>query len=103
MRKLEALAQQLRGNLDKAVQAVAEQAIGEVMVRAPVDTGALKASIHVEPKTTDNERTVADGVNYGIYQEFGTVKMAARPFMLPGVLAAAEGFKDAIGEWVFDQ
>ena len=28
---------------------------------------------------------VADGVNYGIHQEFGTVKMAAHPFMVPAL------------------
>ncbi len=103
MSKLESLLRHCQGNLDKAVHAVAEQAVAEVMMRAPVDTGALRASIHVEPKTADGERTVADGVAYGIYNEFGTVKMPARPFMLPGVLAASKGFAAAVSEWVFEK
>lgn len=47
-----------------------------------VDTGTLRNSIHVEkPKLL--VRRIADGVNYGIMLEYGTRKMAARPFMGP--------------------
>mgnify|MGYP001561716920 CR=1 FL=1 len=42
-------------------------------------------------------RILHDGVNYGIYQEFGTRYMAAHPFMTPALVAVAEplaqGFK----------
>jgi len=51
-----------------------------------VDTGALRASIHVEkPKTL--ARDIMDGVEYGVYLEFGTSspRMAARPWLTPAV------------------
>jgi len=38
---------------------------------------------------------VADGVEYGIYQEFGTVKMGAQPFMSPAVEAVRPGWDAA--------
>lgn len=40
-------------------------------------------------------RIVADGVTYGIYQELGTSKMAAQPFMVPAVEAVRPGFNQA--------
>jgi len=36
---------------------------------------------------------VADGVEYGLYQEMGTSRNAAHPFMVPAVEAHREGFK----------
>lgn len=53
-----------------------------------VDTGALKGSIHAKP---DRPLTwiVADAVEYGVHLEFGTTRMAARPFMVPGLVWTA--------------
>jgi phage gpG-like protein len=50
-----------------------------------VDTGTLRASIHVE-MTDALTALVSDGVAYGVYLEFGTTRMPARPFMLPGLI-----------------
>jgi len=47
-----------------------------------VNTGALRASIHVE-NLGQFRRGIATGVDYAIHLEFGTTKMAARPFMVP--------------------
>lgn len=47
-----------------------------------VDTGALRASIHVEVLST-YKRGIATGVEYALPLELGTSRMAARPFMLP--------------------
>lgn len=54
-----------------------------------VDTGALRASIHVE-MTDALTALVSDGVEYGVHLEFGTSRMGARPFMVPGLLWAAQ-------------
>ena len=56
---------------------------GHAKRRAPVDSGRLRASIHTYPKTPASVITVSDGVKYGNYQEFGTMKMKAQPFMRP--------------------
>ena len=60
-------------------------------MRAPVDTGALKNSLHVEHMARLLNR-VADGVEYGIYQEFGTHKMAAQPFLIPAIEAERDNW-----------
>lgn len=49
-----------------------------------VDTGALVNSIIVEPQGRDTW-ILHDGVEYGVFLEYGTVKMAARPFFLPAI------------------
>jgi HK97 gp10 family phage protein len=51
---------------------------------APVDTGALRNSLNSE-QITPVLWKVQDGVTYGIYQELGTYKMAAQPFLIPAV------------------
>jgi HK97 gp10 family phage protein len=57
---------------------------GQAKTRAPVDTGHLRSSIagRMEAATTG---VVEAGAHYAIYQEFGTYKMAAQPFMLPAL------------------
>lgn len=56
-----------------------------------VDTGALQSSIHVETPGPFT-RLVGDGVEYGVYLEFGTKHMAARPWLLPAVETEREPF-----------
>lgn len=57
---------------------------------APVDTGRLRASITTEPKRPADRIMVRDGVKYGIHQEFGTVNMAASPFLRPAKTIAVK-------------
>lgn len=47
-----------------------------------VDTGTLRASIKWKP-TGKLKYQISDGVHYGVYLEYGTSRMAARPFMGP--------------------
>lgn len=68
---------------DAVIAAVnAIQALAQTIVA--VDTGNLKNSIHVEQKS----RFIAyvlTMVMYAHFVEFGTVKMAAQPYMRPAV------------------
>lgn len=48
------------------------------------------------------ERIIADGVTYGIYNELGTSKMPAHPFMSPAVEAAQGGFMSAAAQVTTD-
>jgi hypothetical protein len=79
--------------LDAWLRSMAHDINGDVVqsfgsgVSAPgdppgVDTGALRASMHVE-KVENLHYVVADGVEYGVYLEMGTETMAPRPFMNP--------------------
>ena len=66
---------------------------------APVDTAALRNSLLSESRMTDDLTfTVSDGVEYGIFQELGTSKMAAQPFLVPAIEAWRERFLNAFGE-----
>ena len=49
-----------------------------------VDYGALRGSMRVE-RMRLLEYKIRDGVEYGIFLEYGTTRMAARPFVLPVV------------------
>jgi HK97 gp10 family phage protein len=63
---------------------------------APVDTGALRNSITSESHLEEDLLyIVQDGVEYGIFQELGTSKMAAHPFIIPAIEAFAQRFLEA--------
>jgi HK97 gp10 family phage protein len=47
------------------------------------DTGYLASNINVQPSTTGLSGSVESRANYSAHLEFGTSKMAARPFMQP--------------------
>ena len=50
---------------------------------APVDTGNLRQSI--DHKTEKNSVHIGTNTEYAPYQEFGTVKQKAQPFLTPAV------------------
>jgi HK97 gp10 family phage protein len=64
-----------------AQREIAKDILHDAQMHAPVDTGALKASGHIE----DNGKTVSVvfDVSYARYVEFGTSKMRAQPFLTP--------------------
>jgi len=67
-------------------------------ISVDVDLAVLDNLIANTGKTA--ERIVADGVNYGIYQELGTSKMGAQPFMSPAVEDVRGGFMQAAAQVV---
>ncbi len=79
--------QQLRRELEPRAQALIDKVSFDVQSdaqdRAPVRTGFLKSTIHVEVGRLLNK--VAVGAEYAIYQEFGTRFMAAHPFLVPAL------------------
>ena len=56
----------------------------------PVDTGALRDSLEREMEGAT--AILHDGVEYGVYQELGTSKMAAQPFFFSAVEAYMNPF-----------
>lgn len=74
----------VKPNSAKIVAQAALKVEAQAKVNAPVDTGALKNSLNSEQMNPLLWR-VQDGVTYGIYQELGTYKMAAQPFLIPAV------------------
>jgi len=85
-KRLDAIIARLPAEAERLVRSGAAAVEARAVVFAPVDTGALMNSIHNEKKDR-MVYWVADGVEYGIYQELGTSRMAAQPFMGPAVEA----------------
>lgn len=56
-------------------------------IYCPVDTGRLRDSITttIDDQGTTIKGSVSTDVSYAVYQEFGTYKMAAQPFMRPAM------------------
>lgn len=79
--------------------------------RAPVDTGFMKRHIGLtftpqgygyEVGLREAEFEAAGKPNYFLFQEFGTVNMAPRPFVFPARNAEAPVFKDKVVQAVRD-
>lgn len=73
------------------------------MDRAPVDTGTLRASIHVESVTRSGmgvTGTVATGgeADYAGYVEFGTVNMGAFHYMTGALIDNADLYRKFIAD-----
>jgi HK97 gp10 family phage protein len=60
---------------------------GEAKTIVPVDTGALRSSIHASVDETPASIVgkVATGLEYAPHVEFGTVKMGAQPYLFPAL------------------
>jgi len=95
--KLPTLKGQLR---QRAAQAVAKCAFDiEAHAKAvvPVDTGNLKNSIQTDMET-DLTAVVGTPVEYAVYVEYGTHKMAERPYLGPAAELVRPSFNAAMKE-----
>lgn len=89
--KLDMILATFPGNTAQVVAQAAHLVEGYAISRAPVDTGALVNSIDSEA-ISELTWQVHDGVEYGVYNEFGTYRMAAHPFFAPAVERAEKEF-----------
>jgi phage gpG-like protein len=62
-----------------------------------IDTSALVNSIQVEPEG-DLTQVVYTNQEYAVHLEYGTVRMAARPFMVPASEAASDSFERRLSD-----
>jgi HK97 gp10 family phage protein len=90
----------LQAELAKAVRETAFAIEAEAKAKAPVDTGALRASIQSDVSQTDDTLTaeIAVGVDYGPYVELGTVVSAPQPFLTPAAEAQREAFERRLSD-----
>lgn len=94
---LKKLKDEMRPKAATIVKRTAFAVEGRAKINAPVLTGALRNSLHAEP-VNDLTWKVADGVLYGVFQEFGTSRMAAHPFLTPAIESQRQAFLDAMKE-----
>lgn len=88
------IAAELRPKASAIVRKTAFQIEADAKQRAAVDTGAMRGSIQAV-MDTDLEATIAVGVDYAAYVEYGTYKMPAQPYMTPAAEAARPSFDAA--------
>ena len=120
-RQLDKIAASLNTNRDKVLKAFAFQIEGKAKELAPVDTGAMRASIYTVTKDSDGYESaraasqaqnanVATGkhptpsgkvianvgpcVEYAGFVELGTSRMSARPYLVPAVEQMARKLND---------
>ena len=81
-----------------ALEAIGAVVAGKAKGLAPVDTGALRADIRYEVAPHENAVYIGntEEIPYAKYQEFGTSKMKAHPYLKP----AATGSKADIHQIV---
>jgi len=118
-----------RKALEKIGWAVEEQVVHNIDRAKAIDTGKFKQSIHhvvgsgtvnkpggkaknkqgklvewtpysISHSEDDNTLTVADGVHYGVYVEYGTVRMKPRPVMRPAAEERKREIQDILREMV---
>ena len=83
---LDKITAEIRPRAARIVQTYGLAITSSAAQNAPVDTGALRNSITSESMMTGEMMfTVSDGVEYGVFVEFGTSRQAAQPFMVPAI------------------
>lgn len=90
-----ALARKLPSLASIAVRKAAIDIMTNARMAAPVLTGNLMNSIQVLIESATSA-LVTVGAEYGIYVEFGTRYMAARPYFMPAVELVAPQFEAAL-------
>ena len=86
-RKIEILAKKNNEELRTVIQKAVIIIEGLAKEYSPYEFGALRASITHDVKSTGKKHTgrVGTDIDYGPYQEFGTSKMAAQPYLFPAL------------------
>lgn len=76
---------------ERALEAIGLQVEGYAQLLAPVDTGRLRNSItHI---VNGDSVVIGTNVEYAVYQEFGTSKMKAQPYLKPAVMDHINEYK----------
>jgi HK97 gp10 family phage protein len=95
MNRLPSLPGLVRGRVRGAVQKAVFDVEAQAKVRSRVDTGAMRNAWQGR-MTGDTEGEVANGVEYAVYNEYGTVNMPAQPMAHPAADAVRPSFEAAI-------
>ena len=98
-KKLDQIMRDLPNEVSETVESWGWKITGDAIQMSPVDTGALRASLASESRMKDKFTFILqDGVEYGVFQELGTGRMAAHPFVVPSVMKNEKGFINAFKE-----
>lgn len=88
---LDAMTNEIEEIASDIILDIGNETVTEVVRNAPEDTGELKDSYLSESELISKLTfRIQDGVPYGIFNELGTSRMAARPHVIPAVEEAEE-------------
>jgi len=85
--KIPALTAKLTAVENRLLHSIGIAVEGQASALAPVDTGNLRGSIDYRVNPQEVSVSVGTPVEYGIYQELGTRRMSAQPYLEPAFTA----------------
>jgi HK97 gp10 family phage protein len=87
-----------RNAVARGVQLAAIKVEGDAKMLAPEDTGALRRSITTNSRSTANgaEASIGSSLEYAAYQELGTSRNQAQPFLKPALQKNKKAIKTII-------
>lgn len=97
--RLPIIAGKMAGKASLVVYKTAHDVEGHAKAMAPYDTGFLESGITVIPQGQLDAEVDANA-EYAVYQEYGTYKMAAQPFMVPAAETSRPSFLAAMSQIV---
>lgn len=83
---------QIEGLVAARMQDAGEAGVEAARAQVPVKTGRTRASIQFTYERTSQTLRISAGTPWAVYVEMGTSRMAARPFLRPGLIAAGRAF-----------
>lgn len=87
-------AMNIGGNMTNVISSAAEAICEDAKGICPVDTGTLKNSITYE--SFGNSAEIFANTDYAAYVEFGTSKMAPKPYLVPSLIGGSEKIVQSI-------
>jgi HK97 gp10 family phage protein len=88
---LDALEMDVLAKLDEAMNAAADVGKQVAQSLARVDTGEMRSKVYTDVR--DQQIILGDDSDHAVYNELGTSKMSAQPFLVPGAVAAGDELK----------
>ena len=92
----EAIKAKVQAGITRGLEAAGLLVVGFASAAAPYDTGNLSGSIN--HRVSDKEVSIGTNVYYGKYQELGTYKMKANPYLRPAIQDNKDAIKSVIAQ-----
>lgn len=86
------------GQARKALLVAALPVVNRAKELSPIETGTLRRSIQAEEGPGEREVSIGTNVEYAVYQEFGTSRMPAHPFLRPALEMEAPNVGKVLAE-----
>jgi hypothetical protein len=86
----------------EAIKQIGERVLEYAQQSVPIKTGKLFSSLKVEIDEALQSVTIGSDLDYSVYVELGTSKMAAHPYLVPALFQALSEYDSEIPALVED-